>query len=163
MGYLAQTLPTTPGQTYFISFWLENPKGGYPNFFSVSWGGSLLYEGANLPPFAWTNIHLLATATGPSSALQFGFRNDPGYFGFDEITVLPVAPPTLQAAASGSGTIQLFWNSTPGVVYQLQYRTDLQSNWQPLGEMLTAADPTSNAADSLGGDPQRYYRVVVAP
>jgi hypothetical protein len=47
-------------------------------------------------------------------------------------------------------------------VYQLQYRTNLaQGNWSNLGSAITATNAVMSAADSIGPDPQRFYRLLV--
>ncbi len=89
LGYLSQTLSTTPGTTYLLSFWLDSPDGDTPNEFQVSWDGTTLLDETNLPAIGWTNIQFVVTATGPSTVLEFGFRDDPAYLGLDDVSVVP--------------------------------------------------------------------------
>ena len=59
LGYLSQTLSTSPGTRYFLSCWLNSPDGLTPNGFRVSWNGSLLSDWANIPAVpgtGWTNL-----------------------------------------------------------------------------------------------------------
>ena len=85
--YLSQTLPTAPGQLYLVSFWLVNYNGDGPNEFLADWGATTLFDHTNMPlTSGWTNLQYLVTAPGTSTVLQFGFRNDPDYFAFDDVT-----------------------------------------------------------------------------
>jgi len=75
---LTQTLTTTPGQTYSISFWLKGV--GSPNIFSVLWGGSTLSTLG--PPVQtvgsdWEQFTLSATA-GAGTSTVLGFQVVPG-------------------------------------------------------------------------------------
>jgi alpha-tubulin suppressor-like RCC1 family protein len=88
LGYLSQALATTPGQTYNLSFWLEN-DGRTPNEFQLSWADQALLDQTNLSAFEWTKYHFQTVATSVSTVLKFGFRNDNGYFGLDDVRVLP--------------------------------------------------------------------------
>jgi len=167
LGYLSQTVPTVSGQSYVLSFWLENANGGLPNEFNVSWNGNIIYDQTNLPPFNWTNLQFTNTATGTSSTIQFGFRNDPQFFGLDDVSLTPtatVAPPAFQMLTLTGNTFAFSWNAVTGTVYQLQYKTNLlQTNWINLGGAITAADVTVSTNDVIGPDPQRFYRLLVSP
>lgn len=90
-GYLAQELsPTQIGQLYTVSFWLENEDTLSNNNFVVYWGGLPLYSITNGPAFAWTNIQLTVQATTLSEFLEFQFENTSYYFGFDDVSIVPV-------------------------------------------------------------------------
>ena len=163
-GYLSQTLPTTIGQTYLLSFWQANPDAGTPNKFSVSWNGSPLLEQTNLAAFAWTNRRFVVTASATSTLLQFGFRSDLAYFGLDDISLFPVALPAIRAFPNGVAGVQLSWNSMPGWVYQIQSATNLlEGAWINLGPVAVATNPVSVYTDLNPADPQRFYRLSVVP
>jgi hypothetical protein len=89
LGYLSQTLPTTAGATYVLSFWLNSPDGDTPNEFQVSWNGTMLFDQTDLPALGWTNLQFTVTATGTSTVLQFGAQDDPSYLALDDVSVLP--------------------------------------------------------------------------
>jgi hypothetical protein len=93
LGYLSQSLATVAGQSYLISFWLYNANGNNSpnNEFQVSWNGTALFDQTNIGTVGWTNIQLVATATNATTVLQFGFYNDPVFFGFDDVSVTAVA------------------------------------------------------------------------
>ncbi len=166
LSYLSQNLATTPGNSYLLSCWLTNPKSGAPNQFLVQWNGATLYSQTNIPAMAWTNLQFLVTATATATPLQFGFRNDPGYFGFDDVSVTPVAPIFFKSTVKSADNFQLAWTSTPGVVYQIQYATNLlQPDWINLGSATAAQTNTLTMTDTnaFQSSAQRFYRVLVQP
>ena len=164
LGSLAQTLPTVAGQRYLLSFWLANPARGTPNEFRAVWNGSPVFDQVNLVPFAWTNLHYVVTATATSTLLQFDFRNDLKGFGLDDISVQPIAAPVFQTVAQTNGGIGFTWSAVPGLTYQVQYTTDLETIvWNNLGAPVTAAGGTMTVSEPIRADPQRLYRVIVAP
>ncbi len=166
LSYLSQNLPTTPGNSYLLSCWLTNPKSGTPNQFLVQWNGATIYSQTNIPAMAWTNLQFLVVATATTTPLQFGFRNDPGYFGFDDVSVTPVAPLFFKSTMKSADNFQLAWNSTPGVVYQIQYTTNLlQPDWINLGSAIAAQTNTLTMTDTnaFQSSAQRFYRVLVQP
>ena len=162
LGYLSETVPTIPGEPYMLSFWLENPDGGLPNEFSLSWNGNVIYDQTNLPAFTWTNLQFAVQATGSSSVVQFGARNDPQYFDLDDVSLTGTPLPAFQLLSASGNGLAFSWNAVPGSVYQLQYNTNLlQTNWINLGGALTAADTTLSVTNLMGPDPQRFYRLQV--
>jgi len=93
LGYISQTLATTVGQTYQVSCWLYS-DGEIPNEFSVSWNGATLFDQTNIGSTLWTNLQFQTSATVTNTLLTFGFRNDPSFFGLDDIAVYPTNPTT---------------------------------------------------------------------
>jgi hypothetical protein len=94
LGFLSQTLATTPGVRYDLSFFLQS-DGGTPNQFQVSWNGSLISDQLNLPAFGYTERDFLSLlATTSTTPLVFGFRDDPGFLFLDDVTLDPVPEPT---------------------------------------------------------------------
>jgi len=165
LGYLSQSnIPTVTNQTYLLSFWLENPDGGLPNEFNVSWNGNIIYDQTNLPQFGWTNMQFAVTAVGATSTLQFGFRNDPQFFGLDAVSLTAVPTPVFEMLTHTGDTFGFSWSAVPGTVYQLQYKTNLlQPAWLSLGGTITAADIIVSVTNVIGPDPQRFYRFEVSP
>lgn len=94
-GFLMQqNLATTVGDRYEVSFWLRS-DGGTPNDFSASFGGNLLFSQTNIPSDAYTQYTFDVVATSATSTLSFGFRNDPGYLGLDDVSVNDLGPGTV--------------------------------------------------------------------
>jgi hypothetical protein len=169
LGYLYQTLTTVPGQSYVLSLWLDNPAnsvGATPNQFFVQWNGTTLYNVVNLPYTAWTNLQFLVTATSSSTVLQFGFYDAPYYLGLDDISVTPLVSPLFKVAQKSSASFNMTWGAVTGLVYQVQYSTNLsQPNWINLGNPLTATGNTLSVTDTNGVSAarQRFYRLQVTP
>jgi subtilase family serine protease len=164
---LSQTLPTQSGQSYLLSFWLDNPvkKTGIEQFL-VNWNTNAatrtVFNQTYVNTFGWTNILLRVTATGNTTILQFQARNDPYYFGLDDVSIIPIPTPALQTIASSDGTFQFTWNTLMNVAYQVQYKTNLlQTNWINLGTPIKAAASTMSETNASIADPQRFYRVIV--
>jgi len=165
---LYQPLPTRTSQSYWLSFWFEatTDSSGFatPNVFRVQWNGKNLFAGANLPDNGWTNMQFIATASGPSTVLQFLFQDDSSAFlGLDDVSVLAIPTPIFQPVNRSNGSIQLTWNSLAGLAYQVQYKTDLnQATWTNLGSPVTATGPITTASDALTtSSAPRYYRLLV--
>lgn len=129
LGYLSQTVATTPGTSYLLSFWLNHSGGDSNDVFIVSWNGTILLDETNPPAPAWTNYQFVVTATGTSTILQFGYEAiGIDYLGLDDvslqtqtniaptITIQPTnlivtaeQPTTFSVAATGSTPINYQW------------------------------------------------------
>jgi hypothetical protein len=92
-GSLSQTVSTTVGQAYEISWYLQVGSGN-PNDFGVSWGGTSIYAGTDLPGTAsYARYSFTETATAPTTTLTFSFRDDPAYLFLDDAVVSAVPEP----------------------------------------------------------------------
>jgi alpha-tubulin suppressor-like RCC1 family protein len=92
---IAQTLPTQPGTSYLISFWLD---GITDSSFSVSWNGNTLDTTSiavnNNFNYGWIHLQFVVKTTGNNGVLQFQF---PGIFNhqatttaLDDVSVVPL-------------------------------------------------------------------------
>ena len=116
--------------------------------------------------FVWTNLQFVVMATGPSTDLQFGFRNDQNALGLDDISVrpIPIAAPIFQKVTLTTGLIQLTWSAPAGLTYQMQYTTDLNPiAWNNLGSPITPTNGTVTASDNIVSSARRFYRIAVLP
>lgn len=104
-GTLSQTLNTTAGGRYFITFDLQ-PDGGTPSFFSATFGGTLLTSLTNPVASPYQVLHFVGVATGATTAISFAFRDDPGFLKLDSVSVSLPEPGTL--ALLGMGMIGLW-------------------------------------------------------
>ena len=165
LGLLSQTLITTQGQSYLLSFWLRNPAGSpTPNQFLANWNGSAVFNRSNLDTFSWTNLQFIVTATSGNAVLQFGFRNDPAYFGLDDISVVVVPPTIFSSLKKTNSSVSFSWSAMSNLVYQVQYKTNLnQTSWINLGNPITATNDTAGVTDTAATDSQRFYRLIVLP
>jgi uncharacterized repeat protein (TIGR03803 family) len=164
MGFLSQTLTTTPGAAYLISFWLDSPAATKPNDFQVSWNGNAILDKTNLTAIGWTNIQLTVNATATISTLQFDYLNGSFYFGLDDISVSPVAHPNLASVSiSGTNLVLNGINGVSGTTNYLLMGTNLAqplSQWTPVATNVIGASgnftiTATNAVDSKA--PGRFY------
>ena len=169
IGYaatLSQTLVTTPGQQYVVSYWLSNPMSSSVQTFNVSWNGADATDiGLTNPPaFDWTNFQFVVTATDTNSTLQFAAENDVVGFNFDDVSVTPVPLAFTSYSASTNG-FQCAWPSRAGLNYLVQYKTDLaQGGWQNLCTCNAWTNFTTYVdTNSPGAWSQGFYRLVLAP
>jgi hypothetical protein len=84
---ISQSIATTPGDEYSLSFYLANPVGGTPNYFSVTFGNSSFSFTNFGVAFGWQQFTLTTVATTDQTNLSFTFRNDPSYWFLDNVTV----------------------------------------------------------------------------
>jgi hypothetical protein len=163
LGFLLQSLATTPGASYLVSCWLDSPDGVTPNEFRVAWNGTNLFDEVNMGETGWTNLQFMVTAGATNTLLEFGFRNDDSYFGLDAITVNNVFSPTAapqiaaqpasQTAALGaSAAFSVTASGTPAVAYQ----------WQFNGANLAGATNSTLAFSAVEAANAGFYQVVVS-
>ncbi len=133
LGHLSQTLTTVPGHIYLISCWLQNRGLGVGNEFQVNWAGSTVYDQMNLGSLTWTNLQMAVAAVSSNTVLDFGFRNESFYFGFDDVQVfettnIPAVPPVITSQPA-SQTLTAGWTAQfaagvtgiPPFFYQWQF------------------------------------------
>ena len=73
-------------------------------------------------------------------------------------------PPTIQILTQSGGVLMLTWGAIAGQKFQVQYQTNwLQTGWINLGDPISATNATMTASDTIGPDPQRFYRVLIVP
>ncbi|HEY3854479.1 MAG TPA: S53 family serine peptidase [Verrucomicrobiae bacterium] len=165
---LTQALPTVPGQLYQISYAFQNPSGFTPNIFGVNWitatSTNSITLSSDLPQSGWTTRQFNVTATASTSYLQFLTYDEVDYLTLDDISVLPVSTsipvPVLQIARASGSTVTLTWNSTSGLVYQVQSSPTLaHPTWANVGSPITATGNTTSVTETIAVV-QQYYRVV---
>ena len=61
--------------------------------------------------------------------------------------------------AAGSVTLQ--WSSFSNKTYRVEYKSLLSpGTWDPLGGNVSASSATTSITDPVGGNTQRFYRIV---
>jgi hypothetical protein len=115
-GFLSQTFTTTPGATYTLDYWLQH-DGGSPSSFralidGVDIPGSVL---SNPGAFGYTEYTFTFTATGPTTELKFGFREDPTYFHLDDVSVSGSPSPGAAGGAGHAGFVSATLSLAPAV------------------------------------------------
>jgi hypothetical protein len=68
-------------------------------------------------------------------------------------------------AATDQTQIELFWASTPGQQFQLQYKDELnEPAWLEIGGSIVASGPETRVTlQTLNQAPHRFYRLVLVP
>jgi len=124
LGFLSQIFATTPGTVYTVSFWLMDNGSSVPNDaigqagaatsteFMAIVNGALQMDVVDSFPSPNPGVQSFQfTATGSSSTLSFGFRNDPASFSLDNVTItFPDAagvPEPATTALIGAGLLAL--------------------------------------------------------
>ncbi|HET9114197.1 MAG TPA: PEP-CTERM sorting domain-containing protein [Burkholderiales bacterium] len=102
LDYLSQNVSTVAGTAYTLGYWLES-DGGTPNEFSVSWDGTVLSDLHDIGSQRYTHYVFDVVATGASSLLTFGSRDDPGFLHLDSVSVNSVLPEPASLALFGIG------------------------------------------------------------
>lgn len=102
---LSQTLTTSIGTEYQLTYWLKG-DGGTPNDFSVNFAGQTLFSQSNIAAFGYKEFAYDVIASSSSSTLQFAAHDDPGYFYLDAVSVVAVSavpePSTLLMGTLGT-------------------------------------------------------------
>jgi hypothetical protein len=170
LASLSQSFVTVPCQYYLLSLWLDNPSSGTVQQFILNWNTrtttNTLYSILNPPAFSWTNLQFLVSATDTNTTLQIQAENDPSYFGLDDVSITPIPSPVFNTSAKSGSSFQLSWITTTGLVYQVQYKTNLlQTNWINLNKAFAATNYGVTLLDTnaLGSSLQRFYRLIVSP
>jgi hypothetical protein len=88
LGFISQTLATTAGTSYTLSFWLAHPVTETGTEWQVSVGGTILTDVHDAANFGYTQYTFTFTATSSATTLQFGFFDPPSYFYLDDISVV---------------------------------------------------------------------------
>jgi MYXO-CTERM domain-containing protein len=94
ISLLSQTIDTMPGVPYTLTYWLQN-QGTTPTEFFVKWQGAMIAGSrlTNPDEFDYREYTFALQATGNSALLEFGSRNDSGYWHLDDVSVTAVPEP----------------------------------------------------------------------
>ena len=98
-GTLSQTIATTAGDTYTLSFWLQNEELG-TNDFKAIWNGQTLLSLTNAAASGYTEYTYTVTATGSTTTLEFSAANGPSQWDLDNISLTPVGSTTTTPPAA---------------------------------------------------------------
>jgi hypothetical protein len=98
LGFISQTLATTPGISYNIHLWLANLSGfADGTAIQVLWGGNSVYSATDILGFGYNQIIVDPMATSASTVLSIGLRDDSFFLNVDSISVRAVPEPTTLA------------------------------------------------------------------
>ena len=160
-GTISQPITTAPGSTYLLSCWFSASDNEPTKYFEANWNGSKLISLTNfLSAIPWTNFQLTVAATSPSTPLQFVFRNDQTWFGFDDVSVqIASILPQLSVIPSGNNVVLSWPASFAG--FSAQYTTNLNPPviWMPLNDtplIINGKFVLTNAPSAV----QIFYRLA---
>jgi len=121
LRFISQTVGTTAGMDYELSFWLRRSSFA-PGFFEVRWGGETVFfqNLIGLDGLQWLEYTVPLHANTSSASLQFGQAYFPGAFNIDDISVVQVPAPGGAALLGMTGLVVLRrrrrdWTTTAAV------------------------------------------------
>ena len=157
---VAQTITTTPGRSYRLSFHLgtyeSTPIYSGPIGVAVVIGGltnSILAFSPTGLGNQWSSFtaDFVATNNATEVAIVGTFTAGGAYIGLDEVSVVQL-PPVLTIESVGAGQVKIAWVSEPG--YMLQERSSLSpTNW------VSSPSGFTNPAVVPAIPPMRFYRL----
>lgn len=163
---ISQTISTTTGAIYGVTFYLKPYPGSY---FVADFGDhQLLALAPASGAYEWTEYSYLVVADSTSMTLAFyGNGNDTGVgkvVHVGDVDVELVTPPVLSSPHFSNGEFQMTVTGTSNQTYIVQMATNLISsttNWVPL---LVTNPPSSSFlfTDPNSTNQLRLYRVEVS-
>jgi uncharacterized repeat protein (TIGR03803 family) len=153
-------------------------QGSDGNFYGTTqYGGGSGYgvvfrmstAGAMLPLYSFTNG---ADGANPSASLVqgsdgylYGTTQNGGAKGDGVIFKISPSPSSVfSSIAQSGGEVTLTWSTISGLIYQLQYTTNLNGGaWNNLGAPIPATSGSTNQSDGTHSGAERFYRVKAYP
>jgi len=93
---LQQTITTTPGAQYTLSFFINSGEGS-DNHVAVKWNGVAVFDQTNFVTASWTPFSFPVTATATSTVVELRGYNGPSFSDVDTVSVVPLVPVVSQA------------------------------------------------------------------
>jgi hypothetical protein len=98
---LSQTVTTTPGQDYRLSFWRYQDDGEPPIGLTVYWDGTPVFSETDTGFQPYQQFSATVTGTGSDTVL-FSSYNDPSFTYLDDVSLDPVPEPSSLALLAGA-------------------------------------------------------------
>jgi hypothetical protein len=151
------------GQTVLLTAAASDPDSWYQTLrFSLTNSPAAAAINPATGAFSWPVTNMAALGTNALTVVVTDNGVPPMS---DSKSFLVVVEPPLQFTSvrpDGSGHINFTFNSVPGQTYQLQYKNNLNSpQWTLLGSPVAGTGGPLSLSDTMTGQPQRFYRVVV--
>jgi hypothetical protein len=113
--------------------------------------------------FTWTPTAAQGPSTNPIT-IRVMDNGSPALSDFETINIIvndsAAAAPRFTRITISAGVVTLQWSSQSGKTYRLQRSTNLVS-WINLGSDINASAATTSTTDPVGGNQQRFYRVLL--
>ena len=131
--------------------------------------GPAVLDAFGLPDGLTVNTNTGVISGSPKTAGSFAAmlraENANGIFSsFLDLTILPAAPVSqsvIRQRPKGDGKITLEWDTVNGQTCHVESTTNLVNpNWQTVGDPITATNVITSVSYVIGGESQRFYRVV---
>ena len=132
-------------------------------------GTARVVSASTVPPGLTVNLTYAGNASAPTNAGSYeviGTINDVNYTGAatNTLVVIDPSPIILSLTAASPTAVVISWNSLSNQTYRLQYKNSLSDDeWIYLPPDFTATGSTTVMTNSVGGQPQRFYRVQKVP
>lgn len=84
---ISQTINTVVGDTYNLSFFLDNSGGPFSEAYA-QWGGTQVWDVQPAGTFGWNQFGVVLSATSASTTVTFGFEQVPSYFNLDDTSLV---------------------------------------------------------------------------
>ena len=85
LGFIAQTVPTTPGANYQLSFWLKST--GQPNRMQIFWDTYLVADLNSVGDTIYTQYTYQLPTVQTMTEIKLGFSNVSGAFLIDDVVL----------------------------------------------------------------------------
>ena len=161
---LSQTIATTAGQTYTLTFWLDMQDGGANNF-SALWDGQAVLSLTNVVNSSgYTEYTYVVTATSSTSTLEFSGADSNWYVDNISLTETIPTPPVISSGTENSnqsvtltgtapdGAAVTVWDGSTALGTALATSTGAWSfttaDLSAGSYSFTATDPTTSTASN---------------
>ena len=154
-GSISQTIATTAGQKYQLTFWLANDLNGAgttPNDFTAKWNGTSLLSLTNAPQQGYTEYTYDVVATSSSTTLEFDARQDPSSWSLDNISLTPVGTGVTDPPPAGGGSSPPTVTPQPGPTLSAIAESPASGDLNA-GSTVTLTLKLSEAVTVAGGTP----------
>ena len=163
-----------PGSNYIVRLHFAEISPSVHNVgdrrFNVSVNGTQVFSGFDVLAAAGAKFRALTREikkradNSGAILVQFtpGASNQPKCSGIEIVANnSPLLPPQITSVAVMNSLASLSWQTSPGTIYQVQYKNDLtDANWTALGNTMVASGSTLSVTDSINALAKRFYRIM---